>query len=232
MIGQGHPRIQKKNLLDLEGLPFTSQEAKSGHKIPQSFRRLKEWRNSSIICPWSLTTQRFKPNSKWRLIFDQENLSKATFLHFRFALNGNIENTLCKATQHYNCVHMSPKIDWMFKRFLCSTCIFWHHWKKMPISQQGWSHQDGFFILLGNFLKLGVSTVKWRTLDPCTCLSEVIQKTMLSLNFVRKNIYLKYYLNILIYNAKQFVLTKTISKKICMFQKTVQVGVQVVALSK
>jgi hypothetical protein len=42
MIGQGHPRIPKKNLLDLEGLPFTSQEAKSGHKIPQSFRRLKE----------------------------------------------------------------------------------------------------------------------------------------------------------------------------------------------
>ena len=56
----------------------------------------------------------------------------------------------------------------------------------------------------------GCNTVMWTVLDPCTCISKSDSKLYTSFKYVKK--YHKKYLNKLIYKAKQFILTKTISK--------------------
>ena len=51
----------------------------------------------------------------------------------------------------------------------------------------------------------GVSTIKWTTLDPCTSLSEVIQKIYTNFEFCEKEDDLKHLKNTLIYKASNHV---------------------------
>ena len=77
----------------------------------------------------------------------------------------------------------------------------------------------------------GFSTIKWTTLDPWRSLSESDSKQFTNFEFCEKKNH-KHFKNTLIYKAKNFMLTKKISKKFYIFQKMVQVSVQAMILNK
>ena len=62
----------------------------------------------------------------------------------------------------------------------------------------------------------GASTVKWTTLDPCSGLSESDPKLYTNFEFYEVEVH-KHLENILIYKAKQFMFTKTISNNVYLF---------------
>ena len=64
--------------------------------------------------------------------------------------------------------------------------------------------------------QLGASTVKWTTPDPCLVLTE--SDSLLCTNFeFCEEINHRHFKNILIYKAKQFMMTKRIPRKVYLF---------------
>ena len=63
---------------------------------------------------------------------------------------------------------------------------------------------------------MGASTVKWTTPDPCLAFRESVSKLYTNFEFCEENNH-RHIKNILIYKAKQSIMTKQIPRKVHIF---------------